>query len=360
MSERNNDFIEIRKLKRAVIKEELLAISGNYVNAIILNQFLYWAERVSDFDKYKEQENRIAINHGEPEQELYYGWIYKSAEELSSETMLNMSNSNIRAHVKELIEMGFISERRNPKYKWDKTLQYRVNYVNVCIALSKLGYSLDGCFIEKLPCSNLEICSSKTEPCNSNLENQNEQNRTAIPEITTYTTTENTNITNNILNNNKLNNNKINNSNIYTIDSTPNKTTTNTKSVKYIYSQVSKNSEKSEKTKSKKDKFAEDCKEIIDYLNQRTGSKYRTGIKATNDLIAARMKEGFTVEDFKQVIDNKVATWLNDRQMNKFLRPMTLFAAKKFESYLNEKKESDIGVSNKPDYYDYIKGEDSL
>lgn len=167
----------------------------------------------------------------------------------------------------------------------------------------------------------------------------------------------------NNLNDNTLNNNlidKLNNNNIYSIDSTPNKTITNTKSVKYIYSQVSKNSEKSEKTKSKKDQFAEDCKEIIDYLNQRTGSKYRTGIKATNDLIAARMKEGFTVEDFKQVIDNKVATWLNDRAMNKFLRPMTLFAAKKFESYLNEKKESDIGVSNRPDYYDYIKGEDSL
>ena len=75
---------------------------------------------------------------------------------------------------------------------------------------------------------------------------------------------------------------------------------------------------------------------IIDYLNKRTGSGYRPSSKKTRDLIKARFNEGFTEEDFYQVIDKKTADWLSDNRMNKFLRPETLFGTK-FESYLNQK-----------------------
>lgn len=76
--------------------------------------------------------------------------------------------------------------------------------------------------------------------------------------------------------------------------------------------------------------------EIIDYLNQKTGTHYRTNVKKTCDLIQARMNEGFTVDDFKKVIDNKCDDWLKDERMSAYLRPVTLFGTK-FESYLNEK-----------------------
>ena len=76
--------------------------------------------------------------------------------------------------------------------------------------------------------------------------------------------------------------------------------------------------------------------EIIDYLNNKTNSNYRYDGKKTKDLIKARLNEGFNLEDFKQVIDNKVNSWGNDAKMVKFLRPETLFS-NKFESYLNEK-----------------------
>jgi uncharacterized phage protein (TIGR02220 family) len=75
--------------------------------------------------------------------------------------------------------------------------------------------------------------------------------------------------------------------------------------------------------------------EIIDYLNERTGSNYRHTTKKTKDLIKARFNEGFTLEDFKVVIDKKCVEWINDEKMNKFLRPETLFGTK-FESYLNQ------------------------
>lgn len=73
--------------------------------------------------------------------------------------------------------------------------------------------------------------------------------------------------------------------------------------------------------------------EIIKYLNDKAGTKYRANAQATKRHINARINEGFTLEDFKTVIDKKCAEWLNG-EMAKYLRPETLFGGK-FESYLN-------------------------
>lgn len=72
---------------------------------------------------------------------------------------------------------------------------------------------------------------------------------------------------------------------------------------------------------------------IISYLNEKTGMNYRSKNKETQKHINARFAEGFTVEDFKTVIDKKVAEWTGT-EWAKFLRPSTLFGTK-FESYLN-------------------------
>ncbi|WP_252265537.1 conserved phage C-terminal domain-containing protein [Limosilactobacillus fermentum] len=75
--------------------------------------------------------------------------------------------------------------------------------------------------------------------------------------------------------------------------------------------------------------------EILDYLNSKVGTSYRASSKATQRLIKARSNEGFEVDDFKRVIDNKVASWGKDPKMSQYLRPNTLFGTK-FEAYLNE------------------------
>lgn len=84
-------------------------------------------------------------------------------------------------------------------------------------------------------------------------------------------------------------------------------------------------------------KVCAEKKTIIDYLNKSTGKEFRLTTAKTKNLIKARMNEGFVVDDFKKVIDNKVHDWLHDKDMNKFLRPETLFGSK-FESYLNQQK----------------------
>ena len=85
------------------------------------------------------------------------------------------------------------------------------------------------------------------------------------------------------------------------------------------------------------DKEKEEEKElyisIISYLNQRVGANYRASTKKTKSMIRARLEEGFTLEDFKTVIDKKANEWLGT-EYEQYLRPETLFGTK-FESYLN-------------------------
>lgn len=161
------------KLKIAIIRQELLELTGDYRQALILNQFIYWTSRVRDYDLFLQEEHERKTNK---EVEFRNGWIYKTAEELSEETMLGLSPSNMRKHIKELVKKGWVQERRNPKYKWDKTLQYRVDTLKLNKDLYNLGYSIniDGDYRVSV----LENGVIETE-------NQTTQNETAIPEITT-------------------------------------------------------------------------------------------------------------------------------------------------------------------------------
>lgn len=76
--------------------------------------------------------------------------------------------------------------------------------------------------------------------------------------------------------------------------------------------------------------------EVINHLNQRAGTHYKATTSNTRKLIKARLKEGFTIDEIKLVIDKKCADWLRNPAMAEYLRPETLFG-NKFESYLNAK-----------------------
>lgn len=77
-----------------------------------------------------------------------------------------------------------------------------------------------------------------------------------------------------------------------------------------------------------------DTENIISFLNSTTGSKYKVSTDKTRKLIAARLAEGFSVDDFKAVITKKAKEWQNT-DMAQYLRPETLFGTK-FEGYLNQ------------------------
>ena len=89
-------------------------------------------------------------------------------------------------------------------------------------------------------------------------------------------------------------------------------------------------------------------KQIVDYLNEKTGKRFSAGGKETQRHIKARWNSGFRLEDFQRVIDIKCAKWLTDSKMVDYLRPETLFGTK-FESYLNEVTPSQSSLGFDPD-----------
>lgn len=86
----------------------------------------------------------------------------------------------------------------------------------------------------------------------------------------------------------------------------------------------------------------------IQYLNQKAGSKYKF-IDRNARLVKARFKDGFTLEDFKSVIDKKVSEWGPSPEWSKYLRPETLFG-NKFEGYLNQTTTQVVKETNVPSW----------
>lgn len=84
-----------------------------------------------------------------------------------------------------------------------------------------------------------------------------------------------------------------------------------------------------------KDDFLTKVTDIVDYLNSKADTKFKSSSKKTKSLIHARFEDGFTVDDFYTVIDKKCEEW-KGTEWEKYIRPETLFGTK-FEGYLNQK-----------------------
>ncbi len=133
-----------RKLKRVVIREEYVALTGNYIRAILLHQLEYRQKCAFDVDRYVAEEGeRLAQDGVEANVLPANGWFYKKAAELAEETMLDLDETTIRRHVKYFIQRGWVNERRNPRKKWDRTMQYRLNLVRIKSELETIGYQLE-------------------------------------------------------------------------------------------------------------------------------------------------------------------------------------------------------------------------
>lgn len=91
-----------------------------------------------------------------------------------------------------------------------------------------------------------------------------------------------------------------------------------------------------EAKKTKKSDHADERAEVISYLNLKSGKNFKADSASAIRFINGRLKDGYTVDDMKHVIDVKVAEW-KDTERDQYLRPETLFSSTKFESYLNQR-----------------------
>lgn len=115
---------------------------------------------------------------------------------------------------------------------------------------------------------------------------------------------------------------------------------------KDIKSGESKKKEKSDSAKAEQIPY----KDIIDYFNEKTDKSIRHTARGNRKLVSARWNEGYKLEDFKKVIDNKVDEWLgkgikfsNGKDAETYLHPTTLFNGDNFDKYLNQSNGNDNG-----------------
>ncbi|MBM6533955.1 conserved phage C-terminal domain-containing protein [Streptococcus dysgalactiae subsp. equisimilis] len=75
------------------------------------------------------------------------------------------------------------------------------------------------------------------------------------------------------------------------------------------------------------------CKEVISYLNLKANKNFKVDTASHHKFIKARLKEGYTLEDFKKVVDVMSARWIGT-EYEQYLQPQTLFG-NKMDNYLN-------------------------
>jgi uncharacterized phage protein (TIGR02220 family) len=98
--------------------------------------------------------------------------------------------------------------------------------------------------------------------------------------------------------------------------------------------------EKSEKQEVDEEGAPELAIKVLTALNTICFTNFRPS-KSSLKHINGRIKEGYTYEDFVEVIKNRNELWANNPKMSEYLRPKTLFNSDNFDGYLQAAKNAD-------------------
>lgn len=77
------------------------------------------------------------------------------------------------------------------------------------------------------------------------------------------------------------------------------------------------------------------AREILGFLNEKAARRFPP-TDSNVGIVVARLREGFTPSQLRQVIANRVRKWAGDERMAEYLRPDTLFNRSKFSNYVGE------------------------
>lgn len=75
------------------------------------------------------------------------------------------------------------------------------------------------------------------------------------------------------------------------------------------------------------------AQEILIFLNETANRSFDFKNKNSYSDISARLKEGYTLDELKEIIQLKTMEWINDDKMRQYLTPSTLFSAKNCNKY---------------------------
>ena len=74
---------------------------------------------------------------------------------------------------------------------------------------------------------------------------------------------------------------------------------------------------------------------IVEHFNVVTGGKASPKAKYMQEMVRARLNDGYTEQDIKDVISHKWSQW-RGTDMERYVRFSTLLRASKFDGYLSD------------------------
>jgi hypothetical protein len=141
----------LKKHRKVMLREDLMALTQDIGQALVLSQMLYWTDRIDDFNELILEENKRLAEHGQKQIEYLHGWIWKSARQMKEELFNAISEDAIQRAFASLSEKGIFLKRRNPKFRYDRTMQYRVDLLVLRKMLKQIGIEFTDFQLETIP-----------------------------------------------------------------------------------------------------------------------------------------------------------------------------------------------------------------
>ena len=139
------------RMKKAVLREDMMALTQDLTQAMVLGQMLYWTKTLDKVNDWLFEENKRLAEVELPQHEYNYGWIYKSAREMREDLMNAFSEDAIQRAFSALVTKGVLMKRHNPIVRYDRKLQYRIDIVFLRRLLKDRGYEMTDFQLATIP-----------------------------------------------------------------------------------------------------------------------------------------------------------------------------------------------------------------
>jgi len=139
------------RMKKAVLREDIMMLTQDVTQALVLGQMLYWTKTLDTVNNWIFEENKRLAESELPQHEYNYGWIYKSAREMREDLMCAFSEDAIQRAFSTLVTKGVFMTRSNPRVRYDRTLQYRIDLVFLRRLLKDRGYEMTDFQLATIP-----------------------------------------------------------------------------------------------------------------------------------------------------------------------------------------------------------------
>jgi hypothetical protein len=130
------------RMKKAVLREDLMVLTKDLTQSMVLGQMLYWTKTLDKVNDWLFEENKRLAESDLAQHEYNYGWIWKSAREMREDLMCAFSEDAIQRAFNALTARGLLMKRNNPSLRYDRKLHYRVDLILLRRMLKDCGYMM--------------------------------------------------------------------------------------------------------------------------------------------------------------------------------------------------------------------------